>query len=275
VAAAVEVLMVTRTIAHISDLHIGRDAPTDARVASLASTLLASDVDQVLLTGDITHKGRHAELDHFERLFGPLRSRLCLVPGNHDRAGDDVTRRLMPGPRVQAELVGGLFVVRVDSTAPHNKSLFDAHGELTPADLAEVDHLVGSAPRGALVVLMLHHHVLPLPFDHVGERLISMLGWPVADELALGEELTLQLSGRCDFVLHGHRHALAERRLASADGRTLRVLNAGSTPELGRARLIVHASGRVLSEGWLHIGDHRLAEPARRSVRAGPASAAA
>src|SRR6266536_6606724 len=112
---------VTRTLAHVSDLHLGRDARTDAATASLVRALLEADVDEVLLTGDVTHRGRAAELATFERLFAPLRDRLVVVPGNHDRMGDDVAGLLMPGARVQAEERRGLLVVRLDSTAPHNR----------------------------------------------------------------------------------------------------------------------------------------------------------
>jgi 3',5'-cyclic-AMP phosphodiesterase len=64
--------MVAKALAHISDLHIGRDAKTDAAVVTLRDALLAADVDQVLLTGDVTHRGRRAEFRAFERLAGAL-----------------------------------------------------------------------------------------------------------------------------------------------------------------------------------------------------------
>ena len=79
-----------RTIAHISDLHLGRDRRTDAGVALLAESLCAADVGVVLVTGDVTDRGRRAELAAFEELFAPLRDRrVVVVPGNHDRLGED------------------------------------------------------------------------------------------------------------------------------------------------------------------------------------------
>jgi len=245
--------MVKRTLVHISDLHIGRDAKTDDAVRALCERILAADVDDILLTGDVTNRGRHVELAAFERMFAPLADRLLVVPGNHDRAGKDVASALMPGGRVQAELRNGLFVVRLDSTAPHNRSLIDSHGAMTPRDVAAVNEAVSSAPPGALVVLMLHHHVLPLPEDHWGERLASFLGLPNAAELDLGRELVDGLLGRCDLVLHGHRHRASEVALPSSGRRTLHVLNAGSTPELGRARAIEHAAGSIASMDWIDV----------------------
>jgi 3',5'-cyclic-AMP phosphodiesterase len=244
---------VTRTIAHISDLHVGRDADADAAAAALARALLDERVDDVLLTGDVTDHGRSEELATFERAFAPLASRLVVVPGNHDRLGGDAAQALMPGPRVQVELRPGLFVIRLDSTAPHNRRLLDSHGELTPRTFAEVEHAVAGAPRGALVALMLHHHLLPLPADHLGERLASMLGWPNAAELDLGRALVDRLRDRCDLVLHGHRHAASELVLLPRSGRALHVLNAGSTPELGRVRLVTHDAGRIVRQRWLEL----------------------
>ncbi len=256
-----------RTLVHISDLHIGRDARTDAAAIELRDSLLAADPDEVLLTGDVTHRGRRAELAAFERAFAPLAGKLLVVPGNHDRSGEGAARALMPGGRVQAHEREGLFVVRLDSTAPHNRRLIDSHGALTPPDLAAVDEAVASAPPGALVVLMLHHHLLPLPEDSWCERLASLLGLPNAAELGLGRELIERLLGRCDLVLHGHRHRAGEVVLHAPGVRSLHVLNAGSTPALGRARVVEHRAGSIASMSWLALepGADLLAAKAARA----------
>jgi 3',5'-cyclic-AMP phosphodiesterase len=260
-----------RTVAHISDLHVGRDARTDAATAALARALADLRVDDVLLTGDVTHRGRATELATFERLLAPVRDRLVVVPGNHDRMGDDVADRLMPGARVQVERRPGLVAVRLDSTAPHNRVAARSHGVLRQDDVAAVLAAVDAAPPRSLVVLMLHHHLHRLPEDHLGERLATWLGWPNAAELPLGCELLERLRGRCDLVLHGHRHAASELVLLPRGGRALHVLNAGSTPELGRARLLTHDGGRLVSEQWVATAPPL---PAVAPVRERTASAA-
>jgi Icc protein len=141
----------------------------------------------------------------------------------------------------------------------------------------EVERAIDGAPRGALVVLMLHHHLLPLPADHLGERLASMLGWPNAAELDLGHALVDRLRGRCDLVLHGHRHAASEVVLLPGNGRALHVLNAGSTPELGRVRLVTHDAGRIVQQRWLELDGQaeRRASSGLRFRRSGSRAAAA
>ena len=251
-----------RTLAHVSDLHMGRDDRTSEATRRIVAALVEADVDAVLVTGDLTHRGRAAELREFEDAFEPLLAtgRVVVVPGNHDRLGEDAGAGLMIGARVGVADLAGVHVVRVDSTAPHNRSMIAAHGLLSEGDLAAVDDALGEAPRGALSVVMLHHHVLPLPPDDLAERLSSWLGWPNAAELSAGTDLLARASGRCDLVLHGHRHVPSIARPLAAGGRPLTVVNAGSSPGLGGARVFAHEDGVVRRMGWLAAA---TLEPAR------------
>jgi 3',5'-cyclic-AMP phosphodiesterase len=247
-----------RTLAHLSDLHLGRSPATDAEVVAAIATLDA--VDHVVVSGDVTHRGRSSEYALFERLFAPLaaRGRLTVVPGNHDRLGDDVGPRLRRGPRVQTHTTDGLFIIRVDSTGPHNRFLLAGHGDLCDAVLADIDAAVAVAPPAHLVVVTLHHHLLPLPEENFGELLATRVGLPYANELRLGAELLRRLRGRCDLVLHGHRHVPRAATLFTTDERPLGLYNAGCTPALGRFRVFAHAAGRLLGvPGWLIAREHR------------------
>jgi 3',5'-cyclic AMP phosphodiesterase CpdA len=258
---------VIRSLAHVSDLHLGRDRATDAAARALGAALHEAAVDAVLVTGDLTHRGRVAELRAFEDAFAPLleRGRVVIVPGNHDRAGEDVGATLMVGARVGVTDLAGVHVVRVDSTAPHNRSLAAAHGLLERADLAAVDAALGEAPAGALAVVMLHHHVLPLPPDDLAERLSGWLGWPNAEELPRGRELLGLARGRCDLVLHGHRHVPSGAVAFPEDARPLAVVNAGSSPDQGGARVFLHEGGRLVGSRWLAAAP-RDARPARAAA---------
>ncbi|MBK9518299.1 MAG: metallophosphoesterase [Anaeromyxobacter sp.] len=255
------------TLVHLSDLHLGRGPAEAVALRHMVSAILAARVDQVVVTGDVTDHGRLDELATFRRLTAPIADRLTVVPGNHDRLGEDAGRRLMSG-RVAVERRPGLHLVRLDSTAPHNRRLLDSHGLVTAADLDAVEAaLSGAGPRD-LVAVLLHHHVHPLPGDDLWERLAGLVGLPWTAELCAGAALLSRLRGRCDLVLHGHRHVPAERLLDPGAARPLRVANAGCTPALGRARLFVHADGRLTGEGWLTAG---AARPAVTPVQAAAA----
>jgi 3',5'-cyclic AMP phosphodiesterase CpdA len=249
--------MTTRTLAHLSDLHFGAGERAAESAAALCRTLASARVDHVVVTGDVTHRGRYDELAEFEDAFAELDGRLTVVPGNHDRLGDDAASELMSGGRVQVDARGGLHVVRVDSTGPHNRYVFAGHGELTLEDLHAIDEAL-EAPADALVVVILHHHPLPLPEEEPLEKIASFVGLPFAAELDRGRTLLERLRGRADLVLHGHRHVPAAHTLYATEERPLRVFNAGSSTELGRARLFAHAGGRLVAPpAWL-LGEQRL-----------------
>jgi Icc protein len=243
-----------RKLAHVSDLHIGRSAESDARAVRRCRALVAARVDHVVVTGDVTHRGRRRELTRFEETFAPLRDggHLTVIPGNHDRLGDDVADIIMAGDRVQARVAPGLFLVQVNSTGPHNRSWLMGHGQLDAEDLDAVEEIISLAPVRHLVVLLMHHHPLPLPEDRAVERLSSWMGWRFTTELERGHELLARIRGRCDLLLHGHRHVPYERRPFADDRRPVRVFNAGSSTELGRACIFTHMAGELVTEPtWL------------------------
>ena len=226
---------------------------------------MESDVDYVIATGDLTHRGLQRELDTYEQTFAPLQAdgRLISVPGNHDCLGDDVSGAIMPGPRVQSACYPGLYVVRVNSTGPHNRSWLNGHGSLDDDDLNAIDVALDAAPAGHLVVIALHHHVLPMPEEHAMERLSSWLGFIYTAELPRGRDLLARVRGRCDLVLHGHRHVPRGARLFGPP-RPMHVFNAGSSTELARVRVFAH-NGDGPPAGWSAVAGHSRAVGGRRS----------
>ena len=257
-----------RTLAHLSDLHIGRSAEHDAAAERAVDAALAAGVDHVIVSGDVTERGRAGDCVRFERLVAPLsaRGRVSVVPGNHDRLGDDVGARLRGGGRVQAAARDGLYIVRVDSTGPHNRFVLAGHGDLCAGILGDIAAAVEAAPPAHVVVVTLHHHLLPLPEETLPERLATRIGLPYAAELRLGEALLQRLRGRCDLVLHGHRHVPRAATLFAGDARPLGLYNAGCTPRLGRFRVFAHAGGRLAgAPGWLLVRERALVAARRRT----------
>jgi Icc protein len=252
---------VKRTLAHLSDLHLGRSEADAIGLRRAVTALVDADVDHVVVTGDITDGGQLEQLACFRRLTAPIADRLTVVPGNHDRIGEDAGRLLMRG-RVATETRDGLYLVRVDSTAPHNRRPVDAHGLLTADDLAAIDAALERAPARVLVAVLLHHHVHRLPGDDVWESLAALVGLPWTAELRRGPALLRRLRGRCDLVLHGHRHVPAELVLGPGEERPLRVVNAGCSTGLGRSRFFRHEAGRLTGQGWLGHGARTPVEQA-------------
>jgi Icc protein len=242
----------TKMLAHLSDLHLGRSAEDDGQAEKLARALVEIGIDHVLVTGDLTHRGRRREWDLFHETFARLLAdgRVTVVPGNHDRLGDDLGDAIMPGARVQIVTRDGLHIVRVNSTGDHNRSWIQGHGLLHEADLDAIDAALDETPRDHLAVIALHHHVVPLPEEHAAERLSNFLNLPFTIELGRGRELLQRLRGRCGLVLHGHRHVPRGVRLQEGGMHTVQIFNAGSSTLLGGARVFEHAGGVLVSSPW-------------------------
>jgi 3',5'-cyclic AMP phosphodiesterase CpdA len=257
-------LMRIRTLAHLSDLHFGLPARETA-AAELVRTLCASAIDHVVVTGDITQRGKRSELDRFRAVFAPLleSGRMTLIPGNHDRWNAGVASEIM-SEQVDVCEEDGLYLVRTDSSGPQNENFIFSHGSLCEETIERIGAAFDRAPAQRLRVLLLHHHVLPLPEESFGERIAAFIGWPHVGELHLGERLLERLRGRCDLVLHGHRHVPRVFHLWPEDERPLGVYNAGCSTELLRMRVFSHAAGQLLgSPIWL---DATVAREASRAA---------
>jgi Icc protein len=244
-----------RTLAHLSDLHLGLGPAVYAKAETLATTLVEAGVDHVVVTGDLTENGRMDAYQQFERAFAPLLApgRMTIVPGNHDRLGDDVGGTFMSGVRVDTVEVPGAYFVRIDSTGPHNRSsILAAHGQICDRVLDDLSRALDRAPADALCAILLHHHPVPLPEEGFFERWSTRLGLPYAAELTLGEELLRRALGRCDLVLHGHRHVPAANLLDPSGSRPLRIYNAGSSIERGGMAVFSHLGGMLVGPpAWL------------------------
>ena len=255
-----------QTLAHLSDLHLGLGRANESAARALVEVLQEAQVDQVVVTGDLTHRGRDEEMSLFLDVFAPLQRahRLTVVPGNHDRTADDAGKTLMDGRRVLVEERPGLLLVRVDSTAEHNRSSVASHGEVTPAMLEEVDAALRRAPPSVLRVTLLHHHPLALPEETWLERWSERLGLPYCSELPLGRALLRRVRGQCDLVLHGHRHVPREIHLGAPGERPLALYNAGSSTQLQRVRVFSHADGVLQGPPrWLWVDPAHLTGPRR------------
>lgn len=245
-----------QSLIHLSDLHIGRSAADERCAQAFVDRAMVERIDHVVVTGDLTNRGRREELSRFHEIFAPLHAarRLTLVPGNHDRLGHDVAGEIQQGARVETKCLPGLYLIRFDSTGPHNRSWLAGHGAMSGEDIEAILEAAHHAPAGHLVVLLLHHHPLPLPEDNTAELLSSWLGWRWTAELELGWTLLRSLAGHCDLVLHGHRHRPRSFSLFEETPRPLRIFNAGSSTEMGVARVFAHAQGQLEGPAvwWRH-----------------------
>ena len=81
-------------IAHISDLHFGREIPEV--VEALVAELNTERLDLIAVSGDLTQRARVAEFKAARAFFDRLPQPLLVVPGNHDVPANPLTRFVAP-----------------------------------------------------------------------------------------------------------------------------------------------------------------------------------
>lgn len=230
-------------IAHISDLHVGKIK--EKRLIELRNSLKTNKIDRVLITGDVTDSGRTKQWNRFLSIFADIIDYSTIVPGNHDRIGDDIAELIMD-QRIQTHADENIYVIKVDTTGPHNKVLVLCHGIVGYKVLRRMKEIINEAPKNKFVIVMFHHHPIKLPEDTWYERLASYVRWKsLTMELKLGQRVIDSSLGKVDAILHGHRHTPSSMLLPS-DDRPLAIYNAGCTPALKRYRTFEIKKGKLV-----------------------------
>lgn len=242
-------------VAHISDLHIGSSPEHSFALQRICDAILASDIETVVVTGDITNRGSIAEFEVFSTITSQLRAErsVILLPGNHDRSRANISTTMMNDERVNLVSNDGIAILRIDTTIWYNRVTFASHGNVSVPMLNAVEDLIAKIPEHTFVIVALHHHPLPLPAEILIEYISSWFSLPFAEHLSYGSRLLEKIKGRCDLVLHGHRHVPSEIVFPYAQ-RPLAIYNAGSSTRLRAFRRFNIVGGKLANEPiWISI----------------------
>ena len=197
----------TGRILHISDLHLGRSEESQP-IAALRELIPRLEPEILVVTGDLTHRGRRAELERAHELLGSLGLPLLAVPGNHDIPYAFPTR--FTQTRAEWERVFGttqpfytsesLAIVGLNSVRPWRQQ----GGALESSQLDSLPSKLVDAPSGVLRTAALHHHLAASPWRAAHKRPVRRRDFVLQSFASAGVELVL--SG------HVHQSAVAERR---------------------------------------------------------------
>ena len=221
--------MLTRVL-HLSDLHTG--TREDARIeGAIANLLAAIDVELIVATGDLTHRGRR---DQHERAAAFLRSferPLLVIPGNHD-IPYRVPQRFS-STFAEFERLWGTTEPVYRSSSLHVVGLNSVRwwrhqsGGLRQTQLDEAARRLAEAPAGALRVAVLHHHLIGAPWRS-RKKPVARRNHVLASLVDAGAELVL--------AGHIHQGAVSERREFEVVTGGERGVTVSIAPGLGQPR---------------------------------------
>ncbi len=186
-------------VLHISDTHFGTEQPPV--VEALVALAQAQRPDVVVLSGDITQRGRRAQYRAARAFVDRLGAPVLAIPGNHDIALFDLAARLFHPYAVHREAFGDvlepvhesseLLLLCVNTTRPWRHK----NGEVSAAQVERVARRLAMARPGQLRVVAVHQPIAVLRAQDAPNRL-------------RGSEAALQrwAAAGADLVLGGHIH---------------------------------------------------------------------
>lgn len=235
---------------HVSDLHAGKHEAAGL-ADGLAALVEEIEPELVIATGDLSHRGRPEQLAHARELLDGLTAPVLGVPGNHDIPYTFPARFTRPwaeferafgtvDPVYRSE---SLVVCGLDSVRPWRHQ----GGRLSAARLTLAAETLADAPRGALRVVALHHHLAGAPWRT--SRKFPLKGRDVALAALAAAGVELVLGG------HIHQSTVVERHEIEATANACSVVLA-TAPGLGRPR--PHRLGEAQGVHVYEWDDERL-----------------
>ena len=258
------------TLAHLSDLHFGRDADLD-QIDALEALIPELRPGAVVISGDLTQRARHGELQCALRFTKTMRraAPTLVIPGNHDvewwKSPFGVLGR---GPRYRKyrhyfgeltptlEIPGAVFASVLTShgvsfgSMTWNLNDLAVKGHLPRAEITRAARYFASAPDDAVRIVVMHHNLLR---GAISGRM-GLARWRAAQDALKAT--------RAELVLCGHDHQEGCGELESA----FVVGTAGTHTDRCRG-------GRASAFNWvsidassINIQHHRWDPAARRFV---------
>lgn len=170
-----------RTIAHISDIHFGREDPPVAE--ALVADLAERKPDLVICSGDLTQRARVGQFKRATAFLARLPQPQIVLAGNHDvplfnifrrlispmgRFKRLVTDNLMPVYRDDELLVVGLNTASRGSLRPNG---FWKDGWVGQDDIRKAAVLLAGVPREVVKIVVTHHPFAPSDPAHAGDAI--------------------------------------------------------------------------------------------------------
>jgi 3',5'-cyclic AMP phosphodiesterase CpdA len=190
---------------HLSDLHYG--AGDDTAIERGAPVLIERfEPELVIASGDLSHRGRRAQLAGAGTFLRGLERPVLAIPGNHDIPYSFPARFTQAFREFEREWTtteptytsDTLHVVGLNSVRPWRHQ----SGGIRQSQLERAERRLREAPADAFKIVVLHHHLIGAPWRSRKR--------PVARR---NRVLAFLVEAGADLILAGHIHqaAVSER----------------------------------------------------------------
>lgn len=188
-----------RSIAHISDLHFGREDPVIAE--ALLKDLEEFHPSLVIVSGDLTQRASGVQFEAAALFLRRIPFPLFIIPGNHDIPLYNFIRRIFSPLKYYKRYIsadvgpvfddGKIAVIGINTA----RSLAIKNGRISAKQIKSITKSIASLGSSVFTIVVTHH---PLITPHARK----MQKFVKKSELALE---ALDESG-VDMLLSGHKH---------------------------------------------------------------------
>ncbi len=190
-------------IAHISDIHFGREQPNV--MEGLLNTLHRLNPELVVISGDLTQRATAEEYQHGAAFLQRLAWPHIIIPGNHDLSATDLIERFSTPwdkwrqyvqPDTEPMLHSPAYSVVGVNTARAAGWYFDwSRGQINATQVKHVQTALQTVPASSLRIVIAHH---PFWLPEQAEYRDVVTGRDTAIEGFKQAEV--------DMILSGHIH---------------------------------------------------------------------
>ncbi len=195
-----------KTIAHISDLHFGKE---DSDIAdALVTEINTRKPSLVVISGDLTQRAHPKQFRRARLFVAKIESPVLIVPGNHDIPMLNLVRRFITPLRAyKKHITKNLFPIFSDDemvvaglNTARSRTLKE--GRVSPAQLRRIQEAFGSLPNDGRARVLVAHHPVIIPMQLKRKKSSIRKPKKVVRHLeACGIDLVL--SGHLHLGIHG------------------------------------------------------------------------
>ncbi len=229
-----------QTFAILSDVHVTPGNANEGKLKEAVEEINATDVDAVLMTGDLTNEGSDVQLRNVKSILDGIRHPLYVIPGNHENNWSQSACKTFNdlwGNDRFVFTVGRLVVIGMNC-GPFMKM---GDGHIKQEDLTWLDKTLSEMVKPGMKVLSVNHYPLLDDLDNYRDYVEILKKYPV---------VTHQ---------NGHWHRWRQYETDGINGLMVRCLDMGNG-DYGYTILDVD-----LDSNWIHVYNKTIGK--ERDVR--------
>lgn len=226
-------IMMAQRFAILSDIHVSPGNANEGKLKEAVQEINASDVDAVLMTGDLTNEGSDEQLRNVKSILDGIIKPLYVIPGNHENNWSQSACKTFNdlwGNDRFVFTVGRLVVIGMNC-GPFMKM---GDGHIKQEDLTWLDSTLAKMVKPGFRVLSINHYPLLDDLDNYRDYVAVLKKYPV---------ITHQ---------NGHWHRWRQYETDGISGLMVRCLDMGSG-DYGYTLLDVD-----LDNDWIHVYNKTL-----------------